>query len=417
MSFYLGVFATHPIQYHAPLWRKLSGESRLRLKVHYASDFSVRGEIDPDFGVPVQWDTPLLDGYPYKFLRNISRDPLPANKGFFSVNCPQVEEVFQSEPFDAVLVHGYSRLFEWQIFRSVWRHKVPILLRGDNREGAGLRRNPIFEGIRGAVLRRLYRRIDVGLAVGSYMRRHFVRNGMEEHRVYDCVHCVDTDQLGVQRDFYRPMRDDLRRRNGIPQDALVLVISGKLIPRKAPLLIADAIRHMGDSGRVWVLILGDGPLRADVENGFRGVLGRRMLMPGFVNQSEIGRYYAMGDVLVMASSMESWGLVVNEAMLFGLPAVVTDRFGCREDLVLDGSTGFVYPSGNAAALAAILERLVISPSLVRKMSAAAETHIQSFSADRAVDGILQALDYLRLKRGWSSSHSTSCAPNSPGKRP
>ncbi len=64
-------------------------------------------------------------------------------------------------------------------------------------------------------------------------------------------------------------------------------------------------------------------------------------LTGFINQSVIPKYYAIGDAFVMCSQEgETWGLSVNEAMNFALPIVVSDMVGCSEDLVEEGQNGY-----------------------------------------------------------------------------
>ncbi len=64
----LAYFVTHPIQYQAPLLRRIAQERDINLTVFFSSDISVRGYVDKGFGIRVQWDTPLLEGYKYEFL-------------------------------------------------------------------------------------------------------------------------------------------------------------------------------------------------------------------------------------------------------------------------------------------------------------------------------------------------------------
>jgi glycosyltransferase involved in cell wall biosynthesis len=83
----------------------------------------------------------------------------------------------------------------------------------------------------------------------------------------------------------------------------------------------------------------------------------RTTWAGFLNQHDIGRAYAAADCLVLPSQSESWGLVVNEAMATGLPAVVSDATGCAPDLITPGETGETYPCGDVDRLAAALDRV------------------------------------------------------------
>ena len=67
----LAYFVSHPIQYQAPLLRRIAQEPDIDLKVFFSSDQSVRGYHDTGFGVHVKWDVPLLDGYESEFLPRI----------------------------------------------------------------------------------------------------------------------------------------------------------------------------------------------------------------------------------------------------------------------------------------------------------------------------------------------------------
>ncbi|MCG8403895.1 MAG: glycosyltransferase family 4 protein [Phycisphaerales bacterium] len=389
MSYYLGIFSTHPIQYQTPLWRKLAARDDVRVHVYYASDASVRGEFNQEFGVEIKWDIPLLEGYPYTFLENKARKPGPAHKGFWSFNCPEVFSIQRRERFDAVLIHGYERYLSWQVIRSAGRTATPILIRGDNREGTGVRRSAAFEFCRSFVLERLYKRIAIGLSIGSYMRRHYINHGMEESRIVDCLHCVEDERFEAESQALLPSRSKRRSEMGIREDDLVLIFSGKLIPRKNPMLLARALKHVQARERVWIFIAGDGPLYEELERALRDVIGERAVMLGFLNQSQLGNYYSLADLHVLPSVYESWGLVVNEAMYFGLPAVVTDRVGCGEDLAIPYQTGFIIPNNDAEALGRHIQELVGNPALLKKMKEQAAHHIRQYSMDGAVEGIVE----------------------------
>ena len=75
-------------------------------------------------------------------------------------------------------------------------------------------------------------------------------------------------------------------------------------------------------------------------------------------------------MFVLPSASESWGLVVNEAMEYGLPVIVSDRVGSRH-LIDPGRSGFITPAGDTAALTAVLQQLAIDPDLHARVGAAA----------------------------------------------
>jgi glycosyltransferase involved in cell wall biosynthesis len=161
------------------------------------------------------------------------------------------------------------------------------------------------------------------------------------------------------------------------------------------MLLVDALRRIPSRDRLALLIVGDGELRGQVEAAARPLLGDRLHMLGFVNQSQLGRYYRAADVLVLPSNYETWGLVVNEGMQFGVPAVVSSKVGCHRDLILDGRTGMVFENGNAAALAGCLQRFCDEPGLAARLGARAREHVAAYSTEASAAGIRRALEAAR----------------------
>ena len=147
-----------------------------------------------------------------------------------------------------------------------------------------------------------------------------------------------------------------------------------------------------------LLIVGSGVLEAEL----RAYSAERHLpvrFAGFLNQTEIPRAYAAADALVLPSGSETWGLVVNEAMASGIPAVVSDRVGCREDLVDEGETGYSFPMGETGELADRLARLASDRSHAAEMGKEAQRRVfANFSIERTVNGTLSAVDYVVSRR-------------------
>lgn len=385
MSKRLGIFATHPIQYFAPMWRALAATPGLELKVHFFSDHSVRGDVDPDFGVKVAWDVPILEGYDHCFL---TRDADLARPR--SVAMPDPRGVFDRGRFDAILVHGYMHRFEVQAVREARRRGIRTLLRGEHTDMQQVRRRGRLKGLlRHAYLRWFYRRIDAFCYIGSETRNHFLKYGIPADRLFFSPYSVDTDLLERQRAAFD--RSAARRELGILESAVVFLFSGKLIPRKGLLVLAEAVRHLERGADVYLILMGSGDLKERLEKDIGPVLGPRLLMPGFVNQTAIGRYFAASDVFVLPSHRDTWGLVVNEAMLFGLPCIVSTMVGCRHDLIREGETGYVFPDGDAKALAAAMMRFVEDRPSIRRMGEAARALSAGYNVEASARGICQAV--------------------------
>jgi glycosyltransferase involved in cell wall biosynthesis len=145
-------------------------------------------------------------------------------------------------------------------------------------------------------------------------------------------------------------------------------------------------------------MIGDGPLRPAVE----AAIAQRQApvrLGGFLNQSRIAEAYVAADVLVLPSDGgETWGLVVNEAMACGRPALVSDAVGCAPDLVHDGQTGYRFACGAVDQLAARVAQLAADPAAVTAFGQAARARVADYSVERAVAGTCDALAELAHAR-------------------
>ena len=114
---------------------------------------------------------------------------------------------------------------------------------------------------------------------------------------------------------------------------------------------------------------------------------------GFKNQTELPAYYAAADLLALPSVSETWGLVVNEAMACGTPAVVSAAVGCAPDLIEEGVTGATFPVGDVPAFAEAVMRMV--PGLGTQVVAdALADKIGTYSFAQAVQGTLSAVESI-----------------------
>ena len=177
-------------------------------------------------------------------------------------------------------------------------------------------------------------------------------------------------------------------------DQIAVLFAGKLVGRKAPHLILDAVKLLNESSRARtvVVFLGDGELKEALRTLAGAEPKVAIRFAGFQNQQAISQYYCAGDMLVLPSIRnETWGVVVNEALYHGLPCVVSDLVGCAPDLIEVGRTGEIFPSGNVDGLAKALERAM---GLVRCADTAArcEQKARTYSVESAAKGIAEAYE-------------------------
>ncbi|MFM7182757.1 MAG: glycosyltransferase family 4 protein [Verrucomicrobiales bacterium] len=378
-----GLFLSHPVQYHVCLWRGLAARSDLDVRVFYFSDQGVNATMDPGFARLVEWDVPLLDGYTSEFLR---RDPVAQ---VTRSSIPEVDAFLAQNSFDVVFLHGYMHAYARQLLARRRKYGYKVVMRGEFTDMRPPGSSPLKDVLRDVYLRWNYRKVDHFCPIGSDAIDHLRRMGVAESRMTLTPYSVDDGLIARQRATTE--RVEARKTLGLADDALLFLFSGKLIPRKQPLLLAEAAASLAHDPRLAVAYLGSGEQMAEVEARLRPVLGNRLILPGFVNQSELGRYFAAADVFVLPTAYDTWGLVVNEAMHWGLPCIVSDRTGCRRDLIAEGETGFIHPWSDASALAALMQRFLDNPALAPQMGKLAGQRIEGFRSELVVDRLYEAL--------------------------
>lgn len=351
----LCVIETHPIQYHAPVWRQVQQAHGIPVTAIYGSDFSVAGYRDREFNATLQWDTDLLSGYTSEFLSRVKNDGARDDR---EVKTRGLAAVLSRVQPRVVLSVGYSPRFHSDAFRTARCARLPVLFRGETTDHAQ-RRGILKSVARDAALRWLYRRCAALLHVGQRSCAHFQRLGFDTDGRFFSPYCVDITPFRTDEAARAGLRGPTRCELGVTGDQLVITFCGKLSLRKGPDLLLDALRQLPgrDRARCVLLLVGDGELK-------RELLDRAAIAPaitvrhvGLKLQRELSAYYHATDLFVLPSRHgETWGLVVNEALHHGVPAVVSEAVGCAPDLIEPGRTGEVCVADSASALAEALAR-------------------------------------------------------------
>lgn len=377
---------SHPIPYQAPLYRELARRSEIDLTVYFYSDASVRGYHDVEFGRAVRWKTPLLEGYRSRFLPSAARTGVQRPYGD-PPNWDVLREVW-GDGYDALWIHGYAHANAWLAAAGTAFGGTRILIREEQTllHGRPWYKSALKEVALPALFKRAY-----GLYIGEQNRRYLRHYGLAEERLFPARYCVDNEYFRTRAAELRPRRDPLRTRFGIEPDVPVVLSVGKLIPKKAPLVLLDAFARVRERRRCALLMAGEGELRGALEEGVRHRSIPDVHLAGFLDQDEISEAYAAADVFCLPSILnETWGLVVNEALNFELPVVVSDKVGCAADLVRHGRSGFVTPAGDATALAEALDLLVSHEELRQSFGRRGAERVAEYSIESCADGIVAA---------------------------
>jgi len=389
----IAIFTSHPIQYQAPLFRALAASGRVIPTVYFGSRHGVDVAVDAGFGKAFQWDVPLLDGYDHVFLPNTAAKPDVSRFGGVRLSHPR--DLVARGQYDALLVLGWQTLAHVQMLRAAWSAGIPTIVRGEST----LQRVP-HAGARGAVRRALwlpirrrlyelvFERVDAFLVIGSRNRDYYRSFGVPDEKFFWAPYGVDNAWFSLPEPRRTHARDRIRAQIGVSERTIVFVGSAKLIARKRPTDLVDAVASVRRRGNdAHALFIGDGEERAAIQARAAALgIANATTIAGFVNQRELPDWYAAADSLVLPSdSRETWGLVVNEAMAAGLPVIVSDAAGCSVDLVREGDNGFTYPCGDVAALADRLSAIAeLDAAGRRALGDRSRVRVKDFGIDVAV---------------------------------
>jgi glycosyltransferase involved in cell wall biosynthesis len=394
----LAYLVSHPIQYQAPLLRRIAQEPDIDLTVFFGSDFSVRGYQDQGFGVDVKWDIPLLDGYKHVFLPRL-RDgqdvtfATPMNYGIVS----NLRGNGAGLAFDALWVHGYATVNSLHAIVAAKSLGIPVLLRAD----MWLRdrpRNRLKLALKRLFMSSLKRMIDGVLTVGTlnsdYWQQYF-GDGVPRFLL---PYAVDNAYFSQRAREAQAGRASLQAELGLDPARPVILFASKLQTRKHCDHLIEAYTRLspasGSDPNPYLIIVGDGEERAALERQAAATGFNSIRFCGFRNQSELPRFFDLATVFVLPARHEPWGLIVNEVMNAARPVIVSDDVGCAPDLIEDGVDGRIYPVGDVAALEQALRSVLDRPGVADAMGQRAFERIQQWSFSEDIQGLRHALAVL-----------------------
>jgi glycosyltransferase involved in cell wall biosynthesis len=263
-----------------------------------------------------------------------------------------------------LVVSGYSFPESLAALLASAERRLPVVLCSETNWHDAPRR-PWSEALK----RRVVRLAQAGLVGGEPQAVYLEQLGLDAEAIFRGYNAVDNDHFATAQEWRR-RGDEARRELGLPPRYLLAVSRftdkknlGGLIDSFA-LWRRDAAPADQD---LHLLILGDGPLRPQLEAQLSSLgLQHRVLLPGPCAYADLPSRYGLAEAFIHASTVEQWGLVVNEAMAAGLPVLVSATCGCAPELVQPGVTGLRFDPRSVQSIAAAIRWWCEQPPLNRQ---------------------------------------------------
>ncbi len=395
----LAIVASHPIQYQSPLWREIAKCPEIDVVVYYSVNWGVsKPQFHKDFfGKAYTWDIPLLEGYKFKFLRNYSWKPGPYLGGFIN---PGIFWKLWRRKYDAVLVMGWMDVTFWFAFLAAKIKNMPVLLRVVNSSNydKNVKRSKILLALKNIYLKILFHGFVKGfLAIGTWNRNMYLEYGVPKERLFYFPYAVWNEFFMSETKKHEENRDEIKKELEIAPKTKVITFAARFVEVKHPEHVIRAYEKIQDIADSALFMVGDGPMRKELEEEVKRKNIKNVKFFGFKNQTELVRLYAITDIFIRTDGFikGDWGATVNEAMASGLPVIAPDTIGAGADLVREGENGFVYPFGDIDALAERVRTLLLDERLVESMKKKSFEIISNWSYKEDVEGLQKALEYLR----------------------
>jgi glycosyltransferase involved in cell wall biosynthesis len=378
----LAILSSHPIQYNAPLFALMAERGEFELRVFYTwGEDSMKPKFDPDFGKIIEWDIPLLNGYSYQFVKNVSRKP--GSHHFFGIDNPSLIDDVVEWGADVVWIWGWSFKSHLQVI-SYFYGKIPVWFRGDSvslSTSKGLKR--VFRRV---LLEWVYRHIDLAFYVGEHNKNYYIEHGLTSEQLVLASHAVDNDRFINSRILHTEIKQ-FRENIGYAVTDFVILFAGKLEPRKNPFYLKEIWNYIS-SPNIKLLIVGNGPL----ENELREVCENddRIQFLDFQNQTQMPKLYQSCNALILPSVSETWGLAMNEAMASGIPVLASENCGGAIDLIQD-YCGFIFPLNDAKLVANTIEKWYKDNELYVNLKNKAQQRIKEFSYEKIIEAVNQQM--------------------------
>ncbi len=387
----VAIITSHPIQYYAPLFCHIAGATDVSIKVFYLWNFGITQQVDAGFKQSLQWDIPLLTGYDYEFVPNVSSNP--GTHHFWGLQNPSLLERVSHYNPDALLLMSYNYA---SIYNFLWQWncgRTPLLFRGDSHRL--LPNTGSKEWLRRQLISLIYRRFSACLHVGKANYDYFRYHGVPSQNLFFAPHAVDNDRFFSQAEEAHHQAMVWKQELGIPKNHSVILFAGKFISKKRPTDLLQAFLQANLS-QVSLLFVGAGDLESELRS--QAAEHPHIYFAPFQNQTLMPRTYAAANLVVLPSygSWETWGLAINEALCMSRTVIASTHIGCAQDLIHPYRNGLIFPAGDVSALAACLKEAFSDTERLKMWGEESRKIVGNYSYAQTTQGLRKALIHLRV---------------------
>lgn len=322
-----------------------------------------------------------LHEYPYEVLFNSDIEAISFIKRFKYL----LKEIRKYNP-DVILTSGYNDLaLDLIVFLNKIKGKKTIFQ--TDTTYFDKQRNLLKEFFK----RNLLKIFDYAFCVGTAQINYLKTLNFNIERIFKVSwYAVDSEQiLAAFSESFAKRINTIEKLNLMNKN---FIYAGRLSAEKNLKTLISAFKEVkNNGGKDWgLIIVGDGADREELEKIVRVQNIPNVFFAGGVFWKDVPKYYALSDVFILPSLSEPWGLVVNEAMICGLPVIVSEKAGSAE-LIKENENGFIFNPNDKSGLISIMLKFTNNEVDAKKMSESSKNMIKNYSPKKSAEGIIKSI--------------------------
>lgn len=335
----IGIIIGQPTQFEGPLFQYIAKKNMADLEVIYYNSNTAQNIYDPELNIDLNWGIDLLSGYTSYFI--------PAKNKF-----AWLKERLIKAQYDLLIINGYNGIILWYAMYLGKVYAKHLALRLDTVEFISKSfANKLFKRFLFALFKKIFNHF---FAIGSLTVKYLKKMKIEAKKISIFSYVTDNAFFQINSNLSIEEKNELNHKLKVPLASKVILSVAKFSEREAPWDLLKAVSFANRQG--WhLLLVGDGPLRKQLEDYVKFNLNNRVTFAGYIKYPELPKFYSIADLFVHTSINEPWGVSVQEAMACGLPVITSTTVGSSFDLIVDGKNGYTYKAGDISDLAKKIE--------------------------------------------------------------
>jgi len=295
---------------------------------------------------------------------------------------------------DIVYLNGYYDPSYWFVMGYCKTHRIRIVL---DFESSEISRRRIWW--KESLKRIFLGQCDGLVCLGQKAAEYALKLGVNRERIMSTKN-VGVDNDALQSIFKRelPLREERKAESGLPR--YNFLYAGRFVERKNLAMLITAFheaRQTSPHGNEWGLILsGEGNQKQRLQELVRSLGCEAVHWMDPCEWYEVPIRYTLADVAVLPSTFEPFGFVTNEAMVYSMPVLVSERCGSAHDLVVDGLTGFRFDPHNQSDFTSKLLWFMDHPGQFSQMGRNGKAIIDQWSPDIITEELIQSFQKVSL---------------------